>query len=86
MCEQRARLTTSHVLSPVDRFHAPCVFVVVVCPSHQQELNNAHLVVMCGIEKTGPTSLATKNKHVDTKGEWRGVSSFYNNLEPHIRL
>lgn len=60
MCEQRARLSTSHVLSPVDRFHAPCVFVVVVCPPHQQELNNAHLVVMCGIEKTGPTGLATK--------------------------
>lgn len=49
------------MLAPVDGCHAPVVFLVRVCPMHEQVLNDAGLVVVGGVEKAGPPGLSVSH-------------------------
>lgn len=55
--EYSASLSESHVLPPVDSHHAAVVFLVRVCPMHEQVLDDVGLVVVGGVEEAGPTGL-----------------------------
>lgn len=58
--KERARLSKSHVLPPVNRRHAPLVLVIWVCSAHEQVVDNIDLVVIGSIEKACPTGLQGK--------------------------